>query len=222
MDVSAIQNSQSQSATATTGTGSASLGQADFLKLLVSQLQNQDPTNPLDDKAFVTQLAQFSSLEQAIEANSNLKLLQSSQNAIANTQVANLVGKTVTVKSNTVDVAGSGDVAPLNLSLTGAASQVGIQIVDSNGKVVRTINAGALGAGQQAVAWNGLADDGTRLAAGQYRVQVDAKDSAGGSVAVSNEIDGVVSGVDFESGSPQLLVGTLRVAPADIIQIRGS
>lgn len=215
MDVSPVQNSTTQ----VENTGQAALGKADFLKLLTEQLKNQDPTNPLDDKAFVTQLAQFSSLEQAMAMNDKLAMLQLSESAVVNAQVAGLVGKSVLVKSTTVVVPASGDPSPVTLHLGGDAAKVTVRVLDGNGNVVRTLEPGALAAGTQTVAWDGKDASGNRLAAGAYRVEVTAKDLDGQTVAADNEIMGTVTGVAFDSGSAELELGSVRVKPADVIEI---
>jgi len=215
MDVAAVRNSTTQ----VDSTGKETLGKADFLKLLTEQLKNQDPTNPLDDKAFVTQLAQFSSLEQAMAMNDKLAMLQVSESAVVNAQVAGLVGKSVTVKSTTVVVPASGDPSPVSLHLGGDAAKVTVRILDGNGNVVRTLDPGALTAGTHAVAWDGKDASGNRLAAGTYKLEVTAKDADGQTVAADNELTGTVTGVAFDSGSAELVLGSVRVKPADVIEI---
>jgi flagellar basal-body rod modification protein FlgD len=227
MELSALQTIDAQAAAASTATsasasGGSNLGKADFLKLLVSQLQNQDPTNPLDDKQFIAQLAQFSSLEQAMETNTKLTALQDAQSAAVNAQMAGLVGKHVVASSNIIGLATTGDVPPIAMSLSGAAGDVQIKISDSQGTIVRSIDAGQLATGAQSVAWDGCDDSGKRLPTGQYNVQIKATDSSGAAVGVLNEIEGTVGGVAFENGVTELLIGTLRVKPADVLRITGS
>ena len=84
----------------------SSLGKEDFLKLLVAQLAHQDPLSPMENQEFVAQLAQFSSLEQMTNVNSNLQLLQVAQASMTNSQIASLIGKNVEVRSDQVRLLG--------------------------------------------------------------------------------------------------------------------
>lgn len=215
MDISPVQSGTTQ----VENTGQAALGKADFLKLLTEQLKNQDPTNPLDDKAFVTQLAQFSSLEQAMAMNDKLAMLQLSQSAVVNAQMAGLVGKSVLVKSTTVVVPASGDPSPVTLHLGGDAAKVTVRVVDGKGNVVRTLDPGALTAGTHAVPWDGKDASGSRLPAGSYKVEVIAKDLDGQKVTADNELLGTVTGIAFDSGQAELELGSVRVKPADVVEI---
>lgn len=215
MDISPVQSGTTQ----VENTGQTALGKADFLKLLTEQLKNQDPTNPLDDKAFVTQLAQFSSLEQAMAMNDKLAMLQLSQSAVVNAQMAGLVGKSVLVKSTTVVVPASGDPSPVTLHLGGDAAKVTVRVVDGKGNVVRTLDPGALTAGTHAVPWDGKDASGSRLPAGSYKVEVIAKDLDGQKVTADNELLGTVTGIAFDSGQAELELGSVRVKPADVVEI---
>jgi flagellar basal-body rod modification protein FlgD len=219
MQVTSSTSSTSSSTTSGTGTKRDTLGKDQFLQLLVAQLANQDPTNPLDDKAFITQLAQFSSLEQAVTTNDNLTALQLSESAMVNAQLASLVGKQVVVRSTNVQLPSTGDAPPINLQMSAAAKDVQVQILDPNGNVVRTLDAGALAAGAQSINWDGRDSTGARLAGGTYTVNVIAKDRDGNVVNVDNELKGIVSGIAFDSGSAELVLGSVRVKPSAVVTI---
>jgi len=216
MDVAAVQNTTTQVDSSSTQT----LGKDDFLKLLTEQLKNQDPTNPLDDTAFVSQLAQFSSLEQAMTTNDKLSAMQLSESAMVNAQVASLVGKSVLVRTQSVIMPASGTPPPITLQLGADASKVSVSIQDASGTVVRVLDAGALAAGTQTVAWDGKNTSGNRVPAGSYTVAVTATDAQGQAVTVNSEVTGVVTGVAFDTGSAQLeLGGSTRVNPSDVVEI---
>jgi flagellar basal-body rod modification protein FlgD len=220
MEITPTTSSTTSTATSATGSSSgATLGKDQFLQLLVAQLSNQDPTNPLDDKAFVAQLAQFSSLEQAMATNDNLSALQLSSSAMVNAQLAGLVGKQVVVRSSDIQLPATGAAPDLALNLQGNAKDVKIQIVDSSGNLVRTLDAGALAAGAQSVAWDGCNASGSRLPPGSYRLTVVAKDQDGNTVNVDNEVKGIVSSIAFDSGSAELVLGSLRVKPSAVLSI---
>lgn len=195
------------------------LGKEQFLQLLIAQLSNQDPTNPLDDKAFIAQLAQFSALEQSIAMNQGLSMLQLSQSAMVNAQMAGLVGKQVTVRSQSVELPASGEVPGISLRLAAPAASVQVRVIDASGKVVRTLDLGARDGGLQATAWDGMDDAGKRLPAGTYALEIQATDEAGLPVATENEIKGLVTGIAFDSGSAELVIGSIRVRPANVVSI---
>jgi flagellar basal-body rod modification protein FlgD len=219
MDVSAVASSTQS----TTGqTSQSALGKDQFMKLLVAQLANQDPLNPLDDKEFIAQLAQFSSLEQMVEMNDHLGVLQDSQVAAANAQNTQLIGQEVVVDCASVDVTTGAAPPSIQFRLTGAATATTVKIVDAQGTTVRSIDAGALTAGQHTLVWDGKNDAGTSLASGTYTVQIDATDAAGAAVAATSETRGVVTAVAFDQGYAELVIGNRRVKPADVVQVLGN
>jgi flagellar basal-body rod modification protein FlgD len=193
------------------------LGKDDFLRLLTTQLSNQDPLKPIDNQAFIAQLAQFASVEQLNAVSRNLESLlveQASSNQLA---AAGLVGKDLTYRSDGVQLAGDGD-ATLSASLPEAAT-VTVAIQDAAGRTVRTLALGHRDAGKLEVAWDGRDESGQRLAAGSYRIIASAKAADGAPLALDLRAQGRVSGVAFGPGGPTLLVGDARVALSDVLDI---
>lgn len=191
-----------------------------FMKLLVAQIAHQDPTKPMDDTAFVAQLAQFSSLEQAMSTNSKLDTLAAQQRGVANTDTAALVGKTVTVNGNTVSIATQGAGGALKFTLGGAATDVTVNIKDQTGTVVRSIKLGAEAAGKVNVSWDGKNDSGVAQPVGTYTVSVDAKGQGGGAVQVTQQTTGVLQSVSFAAGYTQLILADGTTAPAsDLVSV---
>jgi flagellar basal-body rod modification protein FlgD len=222
--VSAVTDANQTSSTAdvlaSATDSSAGMGKDAFLKLLVAQISHQDPLKPMDDTAFVAQLAQFSSLEQSIGINKRLDDLAAQERAAGNTQLAALVGKSVTLKGNTVSIDGSTIAAPVSFTLGGAATSVDVSIADSTGKTVRTMHLGARSAGLLQGVWDGRDDTGLAQPAGTYQVIVTAKSAAGGSVDVSQEATGVLQSIDFAGNSPKLELTSGVSAPAsDLLRI---
>lgn len=206
----------------TTGAAAASAGVSkdEFLKLLVTQMQHQDPLKPDSDTAYVAQLAQFAALEQATHQTQLLQALGQQLGASAAGQSVDLVGRTITARYDRVTLTGGG-APPLRFTLDGAAAQVTLAIKDAEGKVVRTVHAGPQAAGAQTLAWDGRGDSGLALPAGEYRISVSARDARGASVAVRPEVSGAVTGVSFASGQPVLLLtGDAQAQLADIIEVR--
>jgi len=191
-----------------------------FLKLLTAQLANQDPLNPMENTEFVAQLAQFSALEQAIETNTRLAMLSVQETGIANTAVASLVGREVTVKGSSVTLPGQGLSAPISYSLEGDAATVEISIRDESGSVVRVIQAGEQYAGSQQVVWDGKDDDGNPLPKGDYTVTVEAKTETDALVAVTQETTATLMSVSFDKGYPELhLSNGVTVAASELMRV---
>lgn len=194
------------------------LGKDEFLRLLTTQLTAQDPLSPMDSQAFVAQLAQFASVEQLQGLGSRLDTLLVGQAASNQMGVANLVGKEVSYRTDRVALAGDGKPAPFQVSLEGAADEGVAILADATGRVVRTIPLGSRDGGAFTVAWDGLDDSGQPLPAGEYALTISAtKDGA--PVGSRANVRGTVTGVTFETGAPQLVIGGGRVALADVIEI---
>jgi flagellar basal-body rod modification protein FlgD len=198
--------------------GSNTMGKDQFLQLLMAQLAHQDPTAPTDGGAFVAQLAQFASLELQQNTNANLEGLLAGQAAANQTAVLGLVGKQVLFRTDKVTLAqGSGTTT--NARLGEAAAQVTAVITDSNGKAVRTLQLGPRAEGTMDVVWDGRDDQGTPQPAGEYTIRITAADQAGESIDVQQRSSGVVTGVSFEDGVPELLLGTQHLKLSEIVQV---
>lgn len=201
-------------------TGGSAMGQDAFLKLLVAQLKHQDPLKPQDGSQFVAELAQFSSLEQAMAINDRLDMLALQTQGLANTQVASLVGKKATVRGSMVTSDGTGIGVPVGFTLAGAAEKVTVTIRDQNGQVVRTIEVGQKAGGFVKLQWDGKNDAGVVQPAGTYQVSVAATDAAESPVGVEQETTGTVTAVSFDKGYPVLQLDTgVSVPVSDLLKI---
>jgi flagellar basal-body rod modification protein FlgD len=160
--------SSSSSASSSSGTSGTDLQQT-FLKLLVTQLQNQDPTNPMDSSQMTSQLAQINTVTGISQLNTTLSSLATQLNAGQSAQAAPLIGKTVLAPGNTVSVA-SGAAQGMGVSLAAAVSDVKVTIKDATGKIVNTLDLGAQQAGSVPVAWNGKDSTGATVADGNYTI----------------------------------------------------
>ncbi len=198
--------------------GSNALGKDEFLKLLVAQLANQDPTKPQDSSQFVAQLAQFSALEQQQNTVSRLDTLLIGQATANQTSASSFIGKDVSYHGSTLHFAGTGAVSA-GATLTSSAAKVSIVVTDPTGNTVRTMQLGAQAAGDLSLSWDGLNDSGVALPAGDYNLAAAATDADGNRVPISLTNSGTVTGVAFQGGLAQLKVGDSLIKMSDVTSI---
>ena len=175
-----------------------------FLQLLTTQLQNQNPLSPLDTNQFTQQLVEFAGVQQQINTNDSLATLVSLQQTAQSSQALEFVGKTAVVNGNTATMTNSEAVWQLDVP---TASTVNISIANSSGQTVYSNNFPASAGKNQTFAWNGLGTDGTQFPDGNYTLTATAKDSANNTVAISTQVEGVVSSVDLTQSPPLLSIG---------------
>ena len=187
------------------------MNQEDFLTLLIEQLKNQDPLNPLDPTEFTAQLAQFSSLEQLFAMNDSLSTIAETLYSQGQDDIIQLIGKTIKAKDNTILI--EDDTASLGSSyILEAGADVTITVYDSNGSEVRILNQGWQDAGEHDVSWDGRDNTGEMVEEGTYTFEVTAKDADGNGVAVTSCITGEVTGVTYAYGIPYLMIGDRLVS----------
>jgi flagellar basal-body rod modification protein FlgD len=190
----------------------------DFMRLLIAQLQNQDPLSPMDNQEFAVQLATFNSLEQLVSVNEKLESITGEQSLASRVSSATFIGKEVSAKSDKVNLGQAGDAA-LHYELGSNAAKVTIKVLDDAGNVVRQLDAGNQNAGRQRVIWDGSTDLGRRSPAGVYRFEVVAVDNAGKTLPLTKQVRGIVTGVDLGAAEPMLEVGELRVPVSSVLSI---
>lgn len=198
--------------------GPRQLGQGDFLKLLVTQLKNQDPLNPTENTEFVAQLAQFSQLDQSAKQAQLLQQSLDAQTASLQFTLLPIVGRTIGVDRSLIQL-GDGP-APISYVVEQDAATVHISILDQQGQAVRTLEYRNRPAGQNLSEWDGKNQNGTLMPAGIYRYALSATDSQGAAVIAQNMAQLTVSGVRMEEGRAKLLVGDVTVDPAAIVELR--
>ena len=199
-------------------TGDSTLGKDDFMKILVAQLQAQDPLAPMEGQEFASQLAQFSSLEQLTNVNSNLEASQAFDLAMSNSAALALIGKNVDAPGNTIDLK-SGEVETLSFSLDSGAAEVGIDIFDSTGAKVSTVNLGAQKSGLSEYVWSGTDSSGALLPSGNYTFSITASNSSGNFVPVKTFAAGLATDVVFEDGKAFAIVNGQKLAVNEVSKV---
>jgi flagellar basal-body rod modification protein FlgD len=195
-------SSSGSSLSSTTGASLAGNFQT-FLTLLTTQLKNQDPLSPLDTNQFTQQLVQFASVEQQLKTNDQLTTLVSLQQTAQSTQALGFVGKTAVVDGSTAAVTNASATWDLSVPTN---SNVNISITNSTGQTVFTGSYAVNAGNNQPFTWDGKGNDGTQWPDGKYKLTATAVDSAGNPVAVSTQIQGVVSSVDLTQSPPLLSI----------------
>jgi flagellar basal-body rod modification protein FlgD len=188
-----------------------------FLTLLTTELQNQDPSSPLDTNQFTSQLVQFSQLEQTLDTNSDLSTLISGQQTGQMATAIGYIGQTVETSGGNFVLDGTDD-DPLNYTLASSAQSATINILNSSGQTIAQIP-GSGNAGPNTVNYNGTFPGQPTLPAGQYTFTVTATDANGNAVQATTTTTGTVTGVDSTNGTVNLNIGNLVVPESQVIQI---
>lgn len=192
----------------------ANLGKNDFLKLLTTQLQNQDPSNPMKGKEFAAQLAQFSSVEQLNNISGQIKDQGKSDGALAqsiNDSIAtDLIGRTVKTSGNTMQWTGEGE-ATFGVDLERPASEATVTIRDAGGNAIRTKTLENVSESTE-VTWDGTTDGGGRVPDGTYSVDVNATGGSGDAVEGTVRLEGTVDRVTLKDGKTSLRIGGAQVS----------
>jgi flagellar basal-body rod modification protein FlgD len=198
----------SGSSTANSASSLGTLGGTDFITLMLAQLQNQDPTSPVDSNTFLTQLAQLSEVQGITSLNTNFSTLSNSLTSNQAMQASSLLGHQVLVSSSTATLAAGATVTgAVNVPQT--TSQVTLSITDSNGNVVNQINLGAQSAGLANFSWNGTMGNGSPAPAGTYTLTAQYAGQVSGGTAATTLVNGTVDSVSMGAGSAGM---TLNVA----------
>lgn len=201
------------------------MGKDDFLKLMLAQMKNQDPLNPLDGTQFASQLAQFTSLEQLVNLNdamntsinANYYLTQS----INNTLAATLIGKEAKLSGYSVQFAGQ-ESTNLYYNLSNAASKVTVKIYNENGQLVKSIENAPKGSGDSKLIWDFTDNDGKSVPFGNYKFEVDARNQDNDPISNSTFVLGKIDGVKFTEMGTMLIVSGTQYNLSDVLEIFNS
>ncbi|MEA2031780.1 MAG: flagellar hook capping FlgD N-terminal domain-containing protein [candidate division Zixibacteria bacterium] len=200
----------------------SALGKDQFLQLLVTQLQNQDPLSPMEDKDFIAQLAQFSSVEQLSNISDGIS--ESNQNgylqmqSINNVMASNLIGKEV--KAGYDSVYYDGSTSPkISFTSDQYAEDLQINIKDINGSTVAVLNESGVSAGKHTYEWDGFDSNGNRANVGQYNIEVVATSSSGETFNPDMVLIGKVESVIYRGGAAYFRVDGVEIPFGDVAAI---
>jgi len=195
------------------------LGQADFLRLLTTQLQNQDPNQPMDPTKFVTDLTQMSQLEATQNMNNSIQAMTLGFQSLQTLQAAAMIGKSVQVVGEDVSHT-QGDETQFRLNLDQSLTDVKVVITNDSGPI-KELSIGDLNPGEKAITWDGTDEQGNAVPSGQYTLTVYGSDEEGELQMISTVVPSKVNSVGVnEDGSMTLTLATgERVALSDVREI---
>lgn len=198
--------------------GPKEMGKDAFLKLLITQLQNQDPLNPMEGVEMTQQLAEFTSLENLVEMNEKFTSLNTALNAQNQFHVINLVGKDIkaySTKMSLTDGEASGGVFIIE-----ETADVKIHIYNESSTRIRTLDLGDTLPGEHNIEWDGRDESGSIAKDGVYSFVVSAADKNNEKVESISHIQGTVDGVTFDGqGVPTLLMNGIKISIGEVMQI---
>ncbi|MDY0899736.1 flagellar hook assembly protein FlgD [Pantoea agglomerans] len=205
----------SSSNTSGTGNNAQDL-QNQFLTMLVTQLKNQDPTNPMDNSQLTTQLAQINTLSGIEKLNTTLGSISGQISTSQSLQSSTLIGHGVMVNGGQILV-GNGTTTPFGVELASASTGTSATIKDASGTVIDTVDLGALSAGVHTFSWDGKLTDGSVAPDGKYSVAIAA--SNGNTQLVAQPLNyAYVNGVSTANNTTKLDLGTMGSAPLDDVR----
>ena len=231
---SSTSSTNSSSSTSSTSSSSSStssnttLDKDAFLKLLLVEMQNQDPTDPMDTDKMLTQTSQLAALEMQQNTNETMQqmvetmeLLADSMNTSGNLAVINALGKMATISDTTFTLENSTQTITARMYLpTESKDGATFQILDSSGNLVRSIKVAKdeLSVGTNIIGWDGRKDDGTFAGAGKYTMRTSYTNVDGGTTTSSYGSYPVES-VKFADGVPKVVIAGKEVSFGEISQI---
>src|SRR5438132_863558 len=221
LDTSSLQAVSSTSAKPTTVAPgpNQTLGQDQFMNLLIAQLKNQDPLNPVDNSQLMAQLAQFSQLQETQQMAKSLNQFIAQQNTANATNLVTLLGKHVTTNGSTFALT-SGTPAPISYTLAANASTTTVQILNASGVPVATWTGTNQSAGLQNLQWDGKDSSGNALPSGAYSFSVTAKGANGTAVPATTQTTGVVRSINYDGNGPVLVFDAGQTAlPSAIVNV---
>lgn len=215
----------SQSATTTNQSANVkngTLGKDDFLKLMIAQLKNQDPLNPMNGTEYAAQLAQFTSLEQLTNLNANVsKSIDTNYvltQSINNTLAATLIGKEVKINGNTIQNNGQENVT-IGYNLPNGVASVNVKIYNEQGALVRTIYDVPKNLGTNKLSYDFSDNSGGKLPNGNYTFEIEALDMNNKNLTTTVFKQGLINSIRFTSNGAVLVVDGAEYSFSDVLEI---
>jgi flagellar basal-body rod modification protein FlgD len=200
--------------------GKKTLDRSDFMTLFITQMQHQDPLEPMDSTEMASQLAQFSNMEATMKMSDNMEKLLEYQTSQNNLQLLTLIGKEVQGTGNTMGVV-AGAVSTTEYTLADAADSCKVEIYDAAGRMVDTVDLGYAESGMHELSWDAKTPSDTVVPDGQYTYVVKAMNALGQEVDVDYRTTGRVTGVNFDGGVAQVTVDkTIAMNVGDILVVQ--
>lgn len=220
---SSVGSSGTASAGTASGPGSAvkstgTLGQQDFLKLMVTQLQNQDPFKPMDSGQFLSQMAQFGTVSGIGDLQNSFKQLSSSLTSNQGLQASSLVGHEVAVPSAQGVLPAQGSMKAA-VDVPSATSQVSVDITDGTGQIIKHMDLGPQASGLSQFSWDGTTDSGTRATAGQYTIKATAN-IGGQQTALNSYAVDTVNSVTLNNNGTGPSLSLSALGQVDLSQVK--
>jgi flagellar basal-body rod modification protein FlgD len=216
---SLLASSDTSTVTTTDSSSATDLTAEDFLTLLLTEIQYQDPTEPLDNAEMISQLTGYSQLDELTSINEQMESIADAVTSSSATNGLDYIGKSVEAEGDSI-VKNEDDISSLSFTLGDDAASVTINIYDANGKIVNTVSMSDLDEGSYTFDWDGTDADGESADDGTYSVAVTAQDSDGDSVDVTTTTSGVVTGLQITSDGVILVLEDGRtVNMADVTSV---
>ena len=209
------------SAQSETSTGGNRIDMNGFLNLFLTQLENQDPTNPLESYELAAQLAQFSTVEQLSQVNANILKQKDYLTSINYGQMAQLIGRDVVAVDDSIQLT-DGETSKSSYELN-VSAEVSLKILDDRGTLIRTISLGNQESGTYEVEWDGKNDSGEVVPDGTYHVQVEAVDADGNFTEATQTVSGKIYALSLDQDNPQFIIGGpngVKVSAGTISEVR--
>jgi flagellar basal-body rod modification protein FlgD len=204
--------------TAATANPKGALGKDAFMKLLVAELKQQDPMDPMKAREMVGQLADLSTVEKLTGIDDKLTTLQNITASSSGISNAGLIGRRIEADTKNLSLGPNGGASGL-FNLNNNAATVTVKIRDGAGNAVKNLDLGSQKLGPQTLKWDGMTDGGARAPSGMYTFEITAKAAGGQPVVATTRVSGLVTSVTYENGTPEVVVGNSRVPLGDVTTI---
>jgi flagellar basal-body rod modification protein FlgD len=221
IDINQLTGAQTGGLNPSVSTGGDEMGQDTFIKLLTTQMQNQDPMSPMDNQAFIQQLTSFSSLEQLMGLQQSMQAVYMGIASMNNSSMANLLGTEVVGRGNKQHYDGDGEM-DFHWNSEELAADMTISVMDDGGRLVATFQVpGGCEKGEGSYSWDGKKGviDGRKLEEGSYSFRITAVDQQGELVATEEWVRGVVTEMDYSGEVPQPSILGVPISLGDIVRL---